>query len=163
VTAAHVNGIFVTKVVDGYGPALSRRSGDDGRRISDRKDVGQRPDYIAGMRRLRRATAVFSALFVLLLVFVESGYACAMPRMGGMSMAQGAHAASPMPAHHQSPCRFPWAPDGCQSMAPCAPATLVTASQMLTDPPALVPAIPVLAMLTPPSATSPPDLPPPRF
>jgi hypothetical protein len=122
------------------------------------------------MHRWRRLTAALSALFVLQLVFVESGYACSMSRMtgdttsmAGMSMPPVAQTAQPAPAQQRSPCRFPWAPDGCQSMAPCAPATIVTASPTLSDPAAPVAAIPVLAVLTPPSTTSPPDLPPPRL
>ncbi len=113
---------------------------------------------------------MLSALFVLQLVFVESGYACSMSHMGSdmdamgaMSMPQTGHADAPTPANNQAPCRFPWAPGGCHSMAPCAPAALVTATPALADPPAFVAAVPVLAVLTPPSTTAPPDLPPPRL
>jgi hypothetical protein len=111
------------------------------------------------MHRRRRWFATFAALFVLQLVFVESGYACAMPTMGTTAMA-----GMTMPAHpgHETPCRFPWAPDGCQSMAPCAPAALTTPSVTLAAGPQLVAAVPALVVRTPPSETPPPELPPPR-
>lgn len=116
----------------------------------------------------RRIIAALSALLVFQLVFVESGYACSrmdseMGAMAGMSTPSAVHVEGPAPAGQQPPCRFPWAPDGCQSMAPCAPATIVAASRMLSEPPAPIVAIPLLAVLMPPSATSPPDLPPPRL
>jgi hypothetical protein len=120
------------------------------------------------MYRGRRIMAALSALLLLQLVLVESGYACgrmdgAQGAMAGMSMPASVHVGAPVPVGQQPPCRFPWAPDGCQSMAPCAPATIVPASQALSDPATPTAAIPVLAVLMPPSATSPPDLPPPRF
>jgi hypothetical protein len=120
------------------------------------------------MPRRRRWFATLATLFLLQLVFVESGYACAMPTMGATAMASmvgmpmPAHTARQAPTDSKGPCRFPWAPDGCQSMAPCAPAALAVAAQVLTAAPQLVAAVPALIVRTPPSETSPPELPPPR-
>jgi hypothetical protein len=120
------------------------------------------------MHRCRHWFATFAALFLLQLVFVESGYACAMPTMGATAMAPMAQMTMPAHPGHQTPtdgnkpCRFPWAPDGCQSMAPCAPAALTTASVTLAAAPQLVAVVPALIVRTPPSETSPPELPPPR-
>src|SRR5579862_4534916 len=113
----------------------------------------------------RRIVAALSAVFVLQLVFVGSGYACPRSDAGGsmadmgMAMAHGGQPASP---HHQTPCRFPWAPDGCRNMVPCAPAAIATPAQAVVDLPPLVASVPVLSVVTPPSVNSPPELPPPR-
>jgi hypothetical protein len=117
------------------------------------------------MHRRRRWFATLAALFLLQLVFVESGYACAMPTMGTTPMAgmtMPAHPGHEIPTDGHKPCRFPWAPDGCQSMAPCAPAALATASVTLAAAPQLVAVVPALIVRTPPSETPPPELPPPR-
>ncbi|HWZ60908.1 MAG TPA: hypothetical protein VNW46_18125 [Gemmatimonadaceae bacterium] len=109
----------------------------------------------------RRWFATLATLFLLQLVFVESGYACAMPATGSSAMAS--MPGMTMPAHEsKGPCRFPWAPDGCQSMAPCAPAALAVPGHALAVAPQLVAAVPVLIVRTPPSETAPPELPPPR-
>lgn len=122
--------------------------------------------YIAGMQLGRRIIAALSAVFVLQLVFVGSGYACARPDASGpmadMGMATMAHGGQPATTHHGTPCRFPWAPDGCQSMAPCAPAAIVAPMHGVVDLPPLVAPVPVLSVVTPPSVISPPELPPPR-
>lgn len=122
--------------------------------------------YIGEMHRLRRFTGALSALFILNLVFLGSGYACALPGaesgMANMGMLAPGHPGQPTPTNRQTPCQFPWAPDGCQSMAPCAPAALASPIQTLSSAVQPVSAPPVLAVLTPPSETSPPELPPPR-
>jgi hypothetical protein len=117
----------------------------------------------------RRVVAALSAVFVLQLVFIESGYACArsdargsMADMGMMGMTTKANGGAPASTDHRSPCRFPWAPDGCQNMVPCAPAAITAPAHGVVDVPPVAQAIPVLSVVTPPSATSPPELPPPR-
>ena len=62
----------------------------------------------------------------------------------------------------ESPCRFPWAPAGCQSMAPCGPAALAVLTPALTVPKAAPGVVLALAVLAPPSQARPPELPPPR-
>ena len=121
--------------------------------------------YLPHMPRRRPWSPTLAALFLLQLVFVGSGYVCAMPhagdtggQMAGMAMHTDHHA----PPDKQAPCRFPWAPDGCQSMAPCAPAALTSPTQVLSPAPQPVTIVPALTVLTPPSQTSPPELPPPR-
>jgi len=107
-------------------------------------------------------------------VMVTSGFACIEP-IGSQTMAamrmSSAHAAGHVPLQSlapvqkeapAAPCKFPWAPDGCQSMVPCAPAALASVTSVL-DPSGLVPerVMPASA-ITLLSVTSPPELPPPR-
>lgn len=63
---------------------------------------------------------------------------------------------------HHAPCDFPWAPDGCQSMTPCAPIALASITALLRTPNATPSSIADLAVLTPPSIRRPPEPPPPR-
>jgi hypothetical protein len=121
---------------------------------------------LEGMRRARRIVAALCALLVLELVFVGSGYACSRPdalaSMADMGMAATPPTGQPVAPEHQAPCRFPWAPEGCQSMVPCAPSAIAVPSQRAADVPPLVATVPVLFVVTPPSVASPPELPPPR-
>ena len=133
------------------------------------------------MPRLTRITALFVSLLLAHLVWVGSGFACVMPGMGqsesaamsGMDMRGVDMAGMDMPSHaeqHQSatpahdhvPCKFPWAPDGCQSMAPCAPVALTSHAQSLRAPDSVPTSVASLVVLTPPSQVRPPELPPPR-
>lgn len=85
--------------------------------------------------------------------------------MAGMSMP--GNPASPTPASNQhddskAPCRFPWAPNGCQNMAPCAPSALtVPSAERLSLPNERV-EIRALAALVPLAPSLAPELPPPR-
>ena len=127
--------------------------------------------YRSSMRRVHRTFGVLLGLVFLQLVLVESGFACRMPgdMTGGRS-----DAAMPMPMNagvpsspthsgdHAPPCRFPWAPDGCQSMAPCSPAA-VAAPPVGGRPVAMPAEAPLrLAVITPASLIRPPEPPPPR-
>jgi len=110
------------------------------------------------------------------LTFVESGYACQMPagamsgpvaaRMQmGMQMAAGGGIASPTgatPTQQHSPCRFPWAPDGCQSAAPCAPVALVSGAVTLRPITSTQSAPSRVAPLARTFLRLPPEPPPPR-
>ena len=133
------------------------------------------------MRRIRRVTALFLGLLLANLVWVGSGYACAMPAMehssaataanadamgaamAGMDMS-GMQAPTPhgAPKQHEPPCRFPWAPDGCQSMTPCAPLAVASHAFVLDMPNGMPLHVGELTMLTPPSELRRPELPPPR-
>ena len=131
------------------------------------------------MRRTRRITALFASLLLANLTWVGSGYACAMPAMAHPSQASSASngatdaempgmdmsAAAATPSggsHHEQPCRLPWVPEGCQSMAPCAPAVFASHAFTLDVPNVTPVAIADLHVLEPPSEMAAPDLPPPR-
>jgi hypothetical protein len=125
------------------------------------------------MRRLARPVAFLLTFILLQLVLVESGYACRMPATGsagaqdmaGMQMPGSAdHSPSaPAPQDQQQPrCRFPWAPDGCQAMAPCAPVAVTVASAVIASFAPAANSPEQLVLLAPPALTSAPELPPPR-
>ena len=123
------------------------------------------------MRRLARPIAFLLTLVLLQLVLVESGYACRAPaggsmsEMAGMQMPAGPDHSSSAPRqqdHQDTPCRFPWAPTGCQTMAPCAPAALAVASADVVSGPQERTSPESLIVLAPPALTSAPELPPPR-
>jgi hypothetical protein len=122
--------------------------------------------YIAGMYWGRRIVAALSAALVLQLVFVGGGYACpgsdARGSMTDMGMATMAHGGQPASTHHRTPCPFPWAPDGCQNMVPCAPAAIAAPTRGVVDLPPIVAPVPVMSVVMPPSVIAPPELPPPR-
>jgi hypothetical protein len=134
------------------------------------------------MAPVRRLAALLVSCVMLVLLLVESGFACAMPDTTAMATADGgAMAGMPMDmpaAPERAPagpsdgpsgrhsddgsCRFPWAPSGCRDMAPCAPAALAVAA-WLAPPAASAPAALAAARVTaPPSVIAPPELPPPR-
>lgn len=136
-----------------------------------------------GMRRpFRRVAALISSLLLLQLVLVGSGFACAMPMPMGQQSPPAANAASTAvsdmvgmdmsgsqreasskaPASDRSPCRFPWAPAGCQSMAPCAPVAMAQAAEVASLPVTGAYVVAALDVLTPPSRSTPPELPPPK-
>jgi len=124
------------------------------------------------MPRASRLAGLFMSLFLVAFVLVTSGFACVAPAdsqsMAAMGMTPGhseGHAtvqtAVPLQKVPSAPCKFPWAPEGCQAMV-CAPAALASASTAL-DSRASVPE-PVIAdaRVIPLSVTIPPELPPPR-
>ncbi len=140
--------------------------------------------YRSGMRAMGRAsrfTALVLSLVMANLAFVTSGYACTAHAMTGMSgmvtarvrsapastssvpgsgmMQQGS---SQDDRQQSSPCRFPWAPNGCESMAPCAPAVLAPSATLRQESvrvPLSVADRTVALLQTAPSA---PETPPPR-
>ena len=136
------------------------------------------------MRRIRRITALFVSLLLANLVGVGSGFACVMPAMGHSSTASGGAASATgaamagmdmpgmvdlggaadksAPAHQDIPCKFPWAPEGCQSMAPCAPVAIASHESALDVAIGAPAHVAELTVLTPPSEVRTPDLPPPR-
>ncbi len=137
------------------------------------------------MARIRRITALFVTVLLAQLLLVESGFACQMPGMElgmagamvvsagdmtGMDMAGMDMAGMDMRggpddsdgSSDEAPCRFPWAPAGCHSMAPCGPVALAVPAPALTVPKATPVAVIALAILAPPPQAQPPELPPPR-
>lgn len=131
------------------------------------------------MPRASRLIALVLSLVLTNLTLVSSGYACTMSEggsggtMAGMRMGIGETAPrdagsktpnSPSSQHlpHHAPCRFPWAPDGCQSMAPCAPAALTSTSTPLISPAEVPPRVVTIDVIRPVSETRAPEIPPPR-
>jgi hypothetical protein len=124
------------------------------------------------MHRIRRPVALASAILFQLMLVVGA-YGCAVPEgaragalsMAGMSMPEGGERASPSAPDggREAPCQLPATSHGCQSMAPCAAASIVPVSSeaSLTGAPAPV-AITALELLVPASVSLAPELPPPR-
>ena len=131
------------------------------------------------MRLTRRLAALASICSLVTAFLVTSGFVCSgaeaashMPDMPGMDMshmiagqqADGGSANTSGGAQETVPpsCEFPWAPSGCTSMAPCAPAAVAVHRVSL---PPLSPGVLAVASaspLQPPSETIAPELPPPR-
>ena len=135
---------------------------------------------LSAMRRARRVIAICLSVLLANVVWVGSGFACVMPAMMSSSASAAAvsddagdmagmvmpNAATP-PRHtsqqeHDAPCRYPWAPDGCQSMVPCAPASLASHIVLLSAPNGPQPRPARLVVLTPPSVIRTPHRPRPR-
>jgi hypothetical protein len=143
------------------------------------------------MRRAHRLTALVASLLFSHVLWAGSGFACAMPATAAMPVTEhspsmpmaGMHMSADMsgmdmagteipamtgqqtdqgPAHHHAPCEFPAAPDDCQSMTPCAPLALASASESPRVLNAVPSSVAPLVELAPPSRVSPPESPPPR-
>jgi hypothetical protein len=85
-----------------------------------------------------------------------------MADMPGMDMSGAQQQPGGESGHDHAPCTFPWAPDGCQSMAPCAPTALTSHAEALRVLHAVPSPVASLDVRTPASIKSPPELPPPR-
>ena len=128
------------------------------------------------MRRIHRLAGLLSALSLIASVVVTSGFACKLPggadRMAGMAMTNAPNPPSPAasvgsiageaPAPASAPCELPWAPSACQSMVPCAPAAVAAQRVGIPTTSGVVLRVASAAVLTPPSETIAPELPPPR-
>ena len=125
------------------------------------------------IRRLRSFAAVACAGLFSQLILAGSGFACGMPTMSHaqVGVATGAAMAGmEMPASEQptpspsdeAPCHLPWAPAGCQPMAPCAPALMTSAMVTFDGPAPVVETVREQHAIAPPTRTVPPELPPPR-
>lgn len=135
------------------------------------------------MPRVRRLVGAFVHLLMLHLLVVGSGDACVLPAVAGAARTASAPAdaggmagmampsqpapdgerncdvAGTAPAGHEQRQQAP----ACQSMAPCAPAALATASATVERPAAPVETGPLgIVVLAPASRTSAPEPPPPR-
>lgn len=101
------------------------------------------------------------------LVVAVGGYACLADKgttsMAEMGMSTPVTQDAPdQPGHRDAPCQFPWAPGGCATMAPCAPAALMVASAPDVRIERIHPAVQTLVLLAPASVSLAPELPPPR-
>lgn len=130
----------------------------------------------------RRITGILASLLVAHTTWVGTGYTCSMPEMGqraeevpsmagmNMSSAEMAHMdmssvieqRSDAPMHDHESCELPWAPDGCQSMGPCASPALASLQQPVQAPASAPLQVASRLVLTPPSQVRAPELPPPR-
>jgi hypothetical protein len=125
------------------------------------------------MQRPSRLAGLFTSLFLVAFVLVTSGFGCTTPGssddMTAMAMTS-AHAngqataqdIAPVQNAPAAPCKLPWAPDGCQSMVPCAAAALASAASVLNGSGPVPERVAPGAAITLLSVTSPPELPPPR-
>jgi hypothetical protein len=125
------------------------------------------------MRRPLRLAGLFTSLFLAAFVLVTSGFACIAPgssqdmtTMGMISAHADGQAAAqnvaPVQQAPATPCKFPWAPDGCQSMVPCAPAALASSAAALNRGGSAPERVASDVAVAPLSVTTPPELPPPR-
>lgn len=124
--------------------------------------------------RASRFTALVLSLVMVNLALIASGYACTvrgMTDMSGMVTARTASASgaavmqqksSQGDRQQSSPCRFPWAPNGCESMAPCGPAALAAWATLPNESVRVPLSVPdgTIALLQ--TAMSAPEIPPPR-
>ena len=125
------------------------------------------------IRRFRSFAAMASAGLFFQLILTGSGFACVMPAMAhaeidaptGAAMAGMDMPASdrPMPSSSDdAPCHLPWAPAGCQPMAPCTPPVMTSAVVTFDAPAPVVETVREQHAIAPPTRTVPPELPPPR-
>lgn len=126
----------------------------------------QRMSRHSGFRsRLVGATLLLSMCY---LVLLGSGFGCTWASStSSASMAAMEIAGTPQSASHPhdrapSGCQLPWAPNGCQTMAPCAPAALESVRFTLAASAATPEAAPPFVVIAPRSLTRAPELPPPR-
>jgi hypothetical protein len=124
------------------------------------------------MQRPSRLAGLFTTLFLAAFVLVTSGFACITPSsqdMTAMGMTS-THAAAQATAQNvapvqkapAAPCKFPWAPDGCQSMVPCAPAALASPAATLNHGASVPERTAPYIAVAPLSVATAPELPPPR-
>jgi hypothetical protein len=125
------------------------------------------------MQRPSRLAGLFTSLFLAAFVLVTSGFACIAPGSSQDMKAMGITSAysvgqaaaqnvAPVQKAPAAPCKFPWAPDGCQSMVPCAPAALASSAAALNRGGSVPERVASDVAVAPPSVTTPPELPPPR-
>lgn len=123
------------------------------------------------MRSIYRLTGLVSTISLVATFLVTSGFVCGGanvdPHMGEMSgMADMADMADVdtgnVPGTPPASCDFPWAPDACLSMAPCAPVAIVAQHVVLPDVSSPRLYVSSTLVLQPPSETLAPELPPPR-
>ena len=126
------------------------------------------------MRRFRPFAAITSAGLLFQLILAGSGFGCVMQTMPHPTSQDAAMAGMatgmemPLsdqtvpPASDETPCRLPWAPVGCQPMAPCSPAVMPSAIVILASVPGPVQSVTGRVAIAPPTRTIPPEPPPPR-
>lgn len=133
------------------------------------------------IRRASPALALVLGLVLVNLTLVVSSYPCSvrgsasMASMSGMTMrmhasgsSESVHPGPPLLSRHTDngqqsrPCGLPWAPRGCHSMVPCAPAALVSASGAPTIPVRAQFRVADVTIALLPSDARAPEIPPPR-
>lgn len=129
---------------------------------------------MTSMRRIRAFAAVATAGLFFQVILAGSGFTCVMPVAAhadkGAAVADRDMAGMQMPVSDQSapnssddtPCHLPWAPAGCQPMAPCTPAVMISAMVTFDASARVVEAVREQYAVAPPTRTVPPELPPPR-
>lgn len=127
----------------------------------------------------RSVAVLVTMLFAFQLLVVGSGMACIMPgaamagdmgRTAAGAVMKGNHSmpvVSATPAHaadasHQMPCDQRTNPPLCQAMGPCLTAIVATPVAAPVGQHIIPSRIAAMVVLTPPSQTFPPELPPPR-
>ncbi len=124
------------------------------------------------MQRPSHLTGLFVSLCLAAFMLVASGFTCiaftSSKDMAAMGMSSP-HATGTAPAQNLAPvqkpappCSFPWAPDGCQSMVPCAPAALASSAVVLNRDASRSERVVSNLPQAPASVTKAPELPPPR-
>jgi hypothetical protein len=135
------------------------------------------------MRRPKPLVALFANLVLAHAMWVGTGRACSASNvsqsMGDVTatnkaaamtssvdmpgMESGANeTASKTPSHQHTPCRIPWAPDGCQAATPCLPLAISSATQAIRTVDDTPIVIAPLHVLMPLSRGNAPEPPPPR-
>jgi len=126
----------------------------------------QRMSRHSGFRS--RVGGVTLLLSMCYLVLLGSGFGCTWASStSSASMSAMGMAGTPQRTSHPhdrapSGCQLPWAPNGCQTMAPCAPAALESVTFTLAASAATPEAAPPFVVIAPRSLTRAPELPPPR-
>jgi hypothetical protein len=137
------------------------------------------PAYAPYVTRPSSRRSIGSALIVVLfhLAVVTSGVGCGIAMHGSTAMGlmeMGAMADTPTrtsahgavvvtaPIPKNVPCRLPWAPDGCQTMAQCAPAAMQCAVVSYSEPTIAPDGSRMVNVAAPESLTRAPEPPPPR-
>lgn len=118
----------------------------------------------------RRLASAAAALFLALqFVLLGSGFTCITPNPAerGMSdrhmnMGSASMTATVQAPAEQEPCHAPGMPSESHAMAPCAAAAVAAPVPSFLIAPSYAHEAERLIVLTPPSRTTPPDLPPPR-
>jgi hypothetical protein len=124
------------------------------------------------MRFLSRLTGLFVSLCLAAFIVVASGSMCITTSGSGAMAKMGmspSHASDQTPAQDHTPaqrpalpCKFPQAPDGCQSMAPCTSAALASSAFRLGNTASLEKLLVADLPHAPAAVTKAPELPPPR-
>ena len=126
-------------------------------------------DNMVSVRRFRPLAAIASAVLLVQLILAGSGFACVTPGMSEDAARDAMMAGMEMPSDlsapqssNEAPCHLPWAPAGCQPMAPCSPAVMPPAIVTLASNPGHAQCVTPPVAIAPPSRTVRPEPPPPR-
>lgn len=163
---------------------MRRRAGEAASVLNRGLEATLGPRYLARIMRRSRASrcmaVVMLALFAFQFLVVGSGMACTMPtramtgdmgRTASVDTMQGHEASMGVPAatrpragemSHPMPCDQKQSMPICQAMGPCVTALIAPHASAVAEPRDVPSRAIAMVVLTPPSATFPPELPPPR-